>query len=200
MEGIDKIKERIIQEAEEKKQQILSKAEEEAQEILNNCRKRAEEIKLKAIENAKKAAEDERRKIISMAELEERKRFLGAKQQIIDQVFDEAKKHLENLEPQAYKKLLKQMLLKSNLIGDEELIIADKDKSVINADFLKEINSELVKLGKKGNIKISDETRPLIGGFILKSRDFEINNSFDSLIKMQREDLETQIAKILFEE
>jgi len=200
MEGIGRIKERIIQEAQEKKQQILSKAEKEAEEILESSRQKAEEIRLKAIENAKKAAEDEKRKIISMAELEERKRFLGVKQQLIDQVFDEVKKRLENMEAQAYRKLLKQMLVKSNINGDEELIIAEKDKSVINAEFLKEVNSELEKLGKKGNLKLSSENRTMIGGFILKSKDFEINNSFDSFIKIQREDLETQIAKILFGE
>lgn len=200
MDGIDRIKERIIEEAEIKKQEILNKAQKEAEEILSDSRQKAVEIKQQVLEKAKKAAEEEKRKIISMAELEERKRFLEAKQQIIDEVFDEAKKRLENMNPQAYRKLLKKMILKSSINGDEQLIIADKDKAVINADFLQEVNSELVKLGKKGSLKLSSETQTMMGGFILQSKDLEINSTFDSLIKVQREELESQIAKILFEE
>ena len=74
MEGIGRIKEKIIQEAQEKKQQILNKAEKEAEEMLKDCRQRAEEVRLKAIEKAKRRLKM-KRKIISMTELEERKRF-----------------------------------------------------------------------------------------------------------------------------
>jgi V/A-type H+-transporting ATPase subunit E len=35
---------------------------------------------------------------------------------------------------------------------------------------------------------------------VLKSQDLEINSTFDSLIDIEREELETEIAKILFEE
>jgi V/A-type H+-transporting ATPase subunit E len=200
MEGIDRIKERIIQEAQEKKQEILRMAQSEAEEILTNCRQKAEEVRQQAIEKAKKVAEDEKRKILSMAELEQRKNFLAAKQQMIDEVFNQAQKNLENMQPDSYKKLLKKMLIKSSLKGNELVITSKKDAAVFTPEFLKEVNSELTKMGKEGNIKLSKQTQPMIGGFILKSKDMEINATFDSLIKIQREYIETQIAKILFEE
>ena len=37
-------------------------------------------------------------------------------------------------------------------------------------------------------MKISEETRNISGGFILKSGDIEVNNSFESIIRMYRDD------------
>jgi V/A-type H+-transporting ATPase subunit E len=135
-----------------------------------------------------------------MAELEERKGLLQAKQQIIDEVFDKARQELANLPVEDYRQLIYKMLLESSITGDEEIIIDEKDKSRITPDLVEKVNKELKTKGKSGNLKISAKTRPMIGGFILKARDMEINSTFDSLIKLQREELETGIAKILFEE
>lgn len=200
MEGIERIKEKIMQEAREKEQQILNEARAEADQILKNSEQTAEEIKQQSLQKAKRQAEEEKRKILSMAELEERKGLLQAKQQIIDEVFDKARQELANLPVEDYRQLIFKMLLESSITGDEEIIIDEKDKSRITPDLVEKVNKELKTKGKSGNLKISAKTRPMIGGFILKARDMEINSTFDSLIKLQREELETGIAKILFEE
>ncbi|AYO31801.1 MAG: V/A-type H+/Na+-transporting ATPase subunit [Thermoanaerobacteraceae bacterium] len=200
MEGIERIKEKIMQEAREKEQQILNEARAEADQILKNSEQTAEEIKQQSLQKAKRQAEEEKRKILSMAELEERKGLLQAKQQIIDEVFDKARQELANLPVEDYRQLIYKMLLESSITGDEEIIIDEKDKSRITPDLVEKVNKELKTKGKSGNLKISAKTRPMIGGFILKARDMEINSTFDSLIKLQREELETGIAKILFEE
>ncbi|HHW03927.1 MAG TPA: V-type ATP synthase subunit E [Thermoanaerobacterales bacterium] len=200
MEGIERIKEKIMQEAREKEQQILNEARAEADQILKNSEQTAEEIKQQSLQKAKRQAEEEKRKILSMAELEERKGLLQAKQQIIDEVFDKARQELANLPAEDYRQWFCEMLLENSVTGDEEIIIDEKDKSRITPDLLAKVNEELKKRGKSGNLKISAKTRPMIGGFILKARDMEINSTFDSLIKLQREELETGIAKILFEE
>jgi V/A-type H+-transporting ATPase subunit E len=200
MEGIERIKEKIMQEAREKEQQILNEARAEADQILKNSEQTAEEIKQQSLQKAKRQAEEEKRKILSMAELEERKGLLQAKQQIIDEVFDKARQELANLPVEDYRQLIYKMLLESSITGDEEIIIDEKDKSRITPDLVEKVNKELKTKGKSGNLKISAKTRPMIGGFILKAQDMEINSTFDSLIKLQREELETGIAKILFEE
>lgn len=200
MEGIERIKEKIMQEALEKEQQILNKAKTEADQILKNSAITVEEIKQQCLQKGKRQAEEEKRKILSMAELEERKRLLQAKQQMIDEVFEKARQELENLPVDDYLHLMQNMLLKNAVAGDEEIIASNKDKSRITQDFLKQVNEELKKQGKIGGLKLSADTRPMIGGFILKSRDMEINSSFDAALKMQREQLETEIAKILFGE
>jgi len=135
-----------------------------------------------------------------MAQLENRKAVLQAKQQIIDEVFERAKTSLQNMPDEKYKSLIESMLLKSDLSGNEELIISEHDRNRITPEFIQKINDTLKGMGKEGNLRISKTFGNMIGGFILKSQDLEINCTFDSLIDMEREELETEIAKILFEE
>ncbi|MCR4429767.1 MAG: V-type ATP synthase subunit E [Tepidanaerobacteraceae bacterium] len=200
MEGIEKIKERIMQEALQKQREILDKARAEADKIIRDSAVQVEEIKRQSRQKAERMAEEEKRKILSMAELDERKRLLSAKQQIIDGVFEKARQELENMPADDYLGLMRAMLIKASAAGDEEIIVNEKDKNRITTDFLNNINGELKKQGKTGGLRLSAETRPIIGGFILKSSEMEINSSFDALIKAQRDELETEISKTLFEE
>jgi V/A-type H+-transporting ATPase subunit E len=200
MEGLERIKERIIEEAQAKKNKILEEAKARTEKLKLDYEKRREEIKEQALSKAERLAEEEKRKIISMAELEERKRLLDAKQKIIDMVFDESQKLIQNMSDSAYEKLIRQLLLDGAVSGEEEIIMSDSSISRLSPNFLHSVNEELIKRGKLGKLKLSDETRPMQGGFILKSKDLEINCTFDSIIKLQREELETDIAKILFEE
>ena len=152
------------------------------------------------LDKAGKAAEEKKRRILSMAQLENRKALLQAKQQIIDEVFEKAKAKLKKMPDDKYRGLIAEMLKKSVITGNEEVVISGNDKDRISPEFLAEINKTLKDLGKQGNLKISKTPGQMIGGFILKSEDLEVNNTFDSLINMEREELETEIAKILFEE
>lgn len=200
MAGIEKIKERILEDASKKKQDILKEAEKEADKVLEDYRKKAEDVRKQILDKAKKEAEDKKRRILSIAQLEQRKVLLKAKQDIIDKVFKDAEKCLQEIPDEDYKNILYNMLLEGIVTGNEEIIVNKKDKSRITPEFIAKINQELAKSGKPSKVKLSSEIGHMIGGFILKSRDIEVNATFDSLMKIEREELETKIAKILFEE
>ncbi len=200
MEGIAKIKATILEEAQEEKQKLLENARVQAQDIRAKYKNKAEEILNDILEKANRAAEEKKRRILSMAQLENRKALLQAKQQIIDEVFEKAKAKLKNMSDEDYRNLIAEMLLKSVVTGNEEVVISEDDKNRITPDFIKKINEKLKSMGKQGNLRISETPGKMIGGLILKSEDMEINCTFDSLINMEREELETEIAKILFEE
>ncbi|AEE92206.1 V-type proton ATPase subunit E [Tepidanaerobacter acetatoxydans Re1] len=200
MEGIAKIKATILEEAQEEKQKLLENARAQARDIRAKYENKAEEILNDILEKANRAAEEKKRRILSMAQLENRKALLQAKQQIIDEVFEKAKAKLKNMSDEDYSNLIAEMLLKSVVTGNEEVVISEDDKNRITPDFIKKINEKLKSMGKQGNLRISETPGKMIGGFILKSEDMEINCTFDSLINMEREELETEIAKILFEE
>jgi V/A-type H+-transporting ATPase subunit E len=200
MEGIAKIKERILEEAREEKQKLVEKAQAQARDIEAKYEHKAKEMLNDILDKAGKAAEEKKRRILSMAQLENRKALLQAKQQIIDEVFEKAKAQLEKMPDENYCGLIADMLMKSAITGNEEVLISEHDKNRITQDFLAKVNENLKGLGKQGNLRISETPGRMIGGFILKSEDLEVNNTFDSLINMEREELETEIAKILFEE
>lgn len=200
MEGIAKIKETILEEAKQEKEKIINEAKTQAKDIEAKYENQASQLLDSILEKARKAAEEKKRRIISMAELENRKALLKAKQEIIDEVFERAKEKIKALPDEQYQDLIADMLMKSIITGNEEIIISESDRQRITPEFIQEINKRLKDMGKQGNLRISDASRDMIGGFILKSKDVEINSTFDSLIKMEREELETEIAKILFEE
>ncbi len=200
MEGIVKIRERILEEAQEQKQKIIEDAKAQAQNIKKEYEQKAKKILDDILDKAGKTAEEKKRRILSMAQLENRKVLLQAKQEIIDEVFEKAKDTLKSMPDEKYQNLIANMLINSVLTGNEEVIISAYDKNRITPEFLQKINSTLIGMGKQGNLRISETPGQMIGGFILKSQDVEINSTFDSLINMEREELETEIAKVLFEE
>ena len=62
------------------------------------------------------------------------------------------------------------------------------------------MNNRLSKKGIKAALKISNEARRIQGGFILKRRGVEVNGSFETLIRTEREEIESKVAAILFGE
>ncbi len=200
MEGIERIKQKILQEAQNEKEKIIDEAKREAETILQQGKIKCKEVEEQAVEKAEKQAEEERRKIISIARLEERKRLLDAKQKMIDQVFKKVEQDMASLDADVYNKLIYNMLIESAITGDEEVIICEKDSDKITPELLSQVNKALKEQGKAGELKLAKTKIPCLGGFILKSKDVQINNTFDALMKIQREDMEAEIAKILFEE
>ena len=51
-----------------------------------------------------------------------------------------------------------------------------------------------------GLLSLAEETRPIRGGFILVDGPVEVNCSFETLVHLQREKLEKQVAQVLFPE
>lgn len=198
MAGVEKIKEKILQDAEIKKNEILEKARLQAKEVLEKANQKAA---MRATEISQKSTHEigEKKRIInSIVELEMRKDILSAKQQSIDEVFDKAHERMSNLDNDKYEQVIFDMLMASVESGDEEVVMSESGKKKLSADFMSKANKALEAAGKKGKLKISDETRNISGGFILMGKGIEINNSFEAVIKLYRDEIEPKVAEIFF--
>lgn len=198
MAGVEKIKEQILQESENTVNKILQEAKKQAETIINKAQIQATE---KAELVRKKAINDSLEKVRianSMAELEMRKSTLLTKQDIIDEVFSKVLDKLSSLDSAEYEKLIFNMLLNATETGDEEVVLSSNRKSKISEGFINSVNQSLVSAGKKGNLKLSDKTANIVGGFILMSQGIEVNNSFEALIRLNRDEIEPKVAQILF--
>lgn len=198
MPGIESILSHIISDAEEEKQKILAEAKNKAKEIIDAANRKADEIKKDLHERACEKAEDYKRRKISMAELDFKKEILTAKQKFINDAFDNALLFLKNMDRVKYIQYLRNSIIEAVDKGDEQIIVNSNDKNIISLEFLKDINVFLNSRGINANVTLSNETADISGGFIIKSDDVEIDNSFDTLIQNLREDLEMQVAQILF--
>ncbi len=194
--AIQDIIHKIELETQTKIKEILSSAKEEERNILANAESEAKKIKEKMLKNGEEELAEKKRRQLTAATLEARRMLLEEKQKIVSEVYEEVQKKLENLSPNEYQKLIRKLILEA-ANGSEEVIIAEKDKSKIDTDFLKDLNRELAKKGKKP-LLFSPVTQNISGGFILRSGKLEINSSFPALLKSLREKTEFQVIRELF--
>ncbi|HHW30843.1 MAG TPA: hypothetical protein GXX20_04085 [Clostridiaceae bacterium] len=198
MEGIDKIKEKILEEANQQACSIIDKAEKEADEIIKNAEEKAAGKKSQEAEKARMEAENKKSRIIAAAHMETRKRKLKAKQEMIDEAFNKAVNKLSTMPEDQYIDILANMAVQAITTGTEEIILPDKDRNKFGKKLIDAVNKKLKGKGVAGKVSLSEESKNITSGFIIKSGNIEINNSFESLIRMERDNLEPEVVKILF--
>lgn len=198
MSNINNITTKILDGAKAKKEEILKTSQEEERKIIDKKTSQAKEEEKIILEKAKVESISKRERIISNAELSVRNEKLEAKQQVIEKVFDKALEKLSALKGEEYLNFVKDRITSLDIGGDEKLIISSDDKEIITEEFVKSLNKELSRLGKKGNLILSGETGDFKGGFILEKSGIEINNAFEALISSMKDELEYEVAKVLF--
>ncbi len=198
-EGADRIIQRILDDANARAESIKADARDKAKAVENEAREKASRKEEQILDQAKKDAEEQKRRIIGVAQLEARKDLLAAKQEMIGKAFEAALEQLLNLDDRAYFSMIHDMLLEYVETGTETVMFSAGDLERIPDNFWQEINQALVKQGKKGELKLSDEPRDIRGGFVLQAEGVEINCSFESLLEMKRDELEPEVAAVLFQ-
>ncbi len=196
MNGLDKITARIEQDGQKEIDDALGAARAEASEIAakyaDQARAEADEV----LSRGRKAADERGERLDSMAQLDCRKAILAAKQEMLDEAFDRACEELKSLPEDKSVALLAGLAAKASVTGREKLIFSPADRNRIGKAVVLAANG---KLGKNAALTLSEETRPMDGGFILSGGDMEVNCTFSTLVRLQRGALSGQVAKVLFD-
>jgi V/A-type H+-transporting ATPase subunit E len=199
-EGAERIRQRILTDARAKAEEIRKEAAAAADKVLAEAAKQAAAKKEEILIQARKEAGEHKRRILGMSMLEARKEMLAAKQNFIEEAFQKAVSKLSDSDTQTYFDILLKMLLASIETGEETVILSERDAGRVPKGFWDDLNLKLKAAGKKGSVSLTAETRDIPGGFILRSAGVEINNSFLSLLSIQRDELEPLVAGVLFGE
>jgi len=197
-EGAERITKRILEDAHAAAEKIREESAEKAASAESEARQKAERRQETILEQGRKDAEEQKRRIIGVAELEARKELLSAKQEMIGEAFQKSLEQLTGQDDRDYLSVIREMLLNFVETGTETVIFSERDLKRISDDFWKEINNEVSGKDKQGDLKLSEETRNIKGGFILQSDGVEVNCSFEALLEMKRDELEPELAAILF--
>lgn len=187
---------RILDDAKKKARGVEDEARTQARRIVEDSKKKAKSFEAKSLEEAKFRAQEEGKRMLSLTRLEARNLVLAQKRAALDAALEEALKKLISLPDGEYGELVKKILLEAAVTGEEEVIVSPSDRKRFET-ILGEVNADLRKKGRKGKLKLSQETRGLNGGFILRSDGVEINNSFSAILDSLREELEPDLLKIL---
>ena len=227
MEGIEKITAKIAQDAQAEISKLMAETDEKVQAIQTNAAAQAQQEANEIVEKGRMAASERLERLKSASQMERRKLELSAKQEVLGEAFALALEKLCTLSEKEYITLLTKLALEASTTGKEQLIFSAKDRARVGKQVVVAVNDALVKartpelpgevskskvgalvdklvhstaaaVTGAGMLTLSEETRDLKGGFIMVDGDVEINCAFETLVRLQREKLEKEVADALF--
>ena len=227
MNGIEKITQMIQSEAQTEIDSVLSAAREEAARITARYEAQAQAETAELTTKNEKAAAEREERLVSVAQMEARKVTLAAKQEMVEKAYVLALEKLCSLPDDQYTEILAALLVKASSTGREEVILSAEDRKRVGKAAVAKANEILAqavapelpkeltesKVGAvinkvaanvsaiaKGTamLTLSEETRPMRGGFILKDQKVEVNCTFDTLVRLQKAETAGAVAKKLF--
>ena len=155
-------------------------------------------------QRGQKAANERLERLSSAAQMEKRKLALAAKQEVLGEAFDLALDKLCSLPEEDYIALLTRLAVEASETGKEQLIFSEADRARVGKQVVIAANECLVKgvapelPGALADTKVGALLgKPLV---VMLDNDVEINCTFETLVRLQREKLEKQVAQVLFPE
>lgn len=197
MNGLEKIFQDINEDAKKECNEIINKANKTADEIINKANEEAKKILSSEEENLKNLSEDLNNRGKSTANLEKRRIILLEKQKIISDIIQKVYNKLLSLPDKEYFDILIKIAEKNIQGIDGEIIFNEKDKQRLPNDFIERLNKKAQKQG--GNIKLSENTVKIDGGFKLIYGGIEENCSFSSMFHSNQDALKDKLNEIVFE-
>ena len=202
MNGIEKITQRIDQDAQAEIDQILGDARRQAAEILARYEAQAKRETEELLGRGEKNAAEREERLASVAQMEAKKLTLATKQEMLDKAFALALEQLASLPEDEYIALLAALAARAAATGREQLIFSPKDRERVGEQVVAAANEKLSQDGaaeaRVGQLALSEETRPMRGGFILSDGEVEVNCAFETLVRLQRSEVSGEVAKALF--
>ena len=220
--GLNKITDKILSEAQAKVDKILADAQAECDRINAEYAERAEKIRSEISGEAEKGGMEYVARIRSTAATNKRNLLLQTQSDLIDGVFAGVLEQTRNLELQKYNEILVGLLsaalleqLESeetsrNLYGEEEalapefyeVMLSQRDRDRSGKAVIEGVQKHLagkVSAEKLARLKLSAQTANIDGGLVLRCGSVESNCSLSILFAQLRESLESEVARTLFD-
>ena len=195
MDGIEKITARIRADADAELAQLREQTEAQILEIQTQSKTQADQERTAILARGRRAAEERLERLKSAAQLERRKLELAAKQEMLSKAYDLALEQLVNLPDKEYVDLLADLAVRAFSTGREAVIFSQKDRARYGKAVVTRANERL----KDGHLTMSEQSRPIKGGLILSDGDVEVNCTFETLVRLQRGEMDREVAKVLFD-
>ena len=195
MKGIENITGRILREADAEVAEIQRRTRNQAEDIAVSYDALCKSAREEALAAAREKAAELAGRADGTAALEHRKALLQEKQDLIDRAFQTAGEKLRALPADRQVELLAR-LAASTAQGGEALVLCQADRDAFGPDLVAAANA---LLGTKAPLTLSPETRPMLGGFVLKAGPVEQNCSYEVLLRARREEMALEVSKLLFQ-
>ena len=190
MEPIERIVNKIMEDANWKIKEYDMEAEKKIEKIRKLEEERWEEERKKMEYEGKREAEGIKSMIVSKAYLEGKRELMEAREEIIKMVIEKIKKEARNTE--SYKKYLKDSLTEaSKVMGSDIQVICLKEDRILVDSIIREVCPQA---------KVVEGHVPS-GGIIVVSKDYlqKIDYSIESFVDRRMNDIRKEVSAKLFE-
>jgi V/A-type H+-transporting ATPase subunit E len=201
-ENVDRITSKILEDAEKKSNEIIGQAEKEAKEKVDSSRRRGEATKDRMISEAKKIADQTKKKTIAESKIKARTILLESKEKLILRAFEMASAQLDKLsDHKSYPGILERMAIDTSILiggGELSLIVRKEDEKILEKN-IKKIEKEVKDAtGKPSKISISTDDIGL--GVIVKRSSglVGIDSTLHTRLELLRPELRLKVAEALF--
>lgn len=197
MSDITKLTTKIKVDAVKKQAALVKEAEKELtqSELLKKT-----QLEKESAEHLKRYERELQRELslkVSELHVKSRNRVLAAKQQILDELFEEAKVKLQQLPADQVEAFVLRKLQVTQLTGEVELIFGDKTQPLITEEMMQNWQNTL---GDEVTLKRVKHRIPNRSGVVFRQGEIEFNYIFEALLESKEEDLSYQLIELIFEQ
>lgn len=196
MSGLDKMKARILEEAESSARDILDRAGEEADRILREAGTAADAAAAEIAAEAVRDSLERKRRAGAAADMQRKQAVLAAKQEMIREVLREAYEEILGLEAERYFGLMEKLLKEYVLPEEGEICFNSRDLERMPEGFSGRIRTIAAEAG--GSLTLSETPLDTDGGFLLVYGGIEENCTLKAVFSSRREELSDQVNRMLF--
>ncbi len=191
------ISERILDDARAESERIARETGKTVTGIRSQEEVRSQAETKKTMAQGREEIERFKKERLATAGLRARDELIATKQRLIDEAFAKAETILDDIDNDEYVSLMAGFIAK-NAVGGEDIVL-DTRYGALNKQIIKEANTS-IKEAKREPVRPAGDARPIGRGVILRRGKIEINCVFARLIKEAREELEADIADLIFKE
>ncbi|MCB7129580.1 MAG: V-type ATP synthase subunit E [Candidatus Brocadiales bacterium] len=191
---LERINARLLEDARKEAERLVEVAGHGIKLKLDREKQLQKERLEKRLETLRKELEEEKGGNRSLLNARYKKQILESKNNIIDRLFQEAADSVLSLDRQEYLALLEEWLDRLSIDEKAELALSSKDLRGIGPELVRKANDSC----SEDVLFLATSAADIKGGFILKTKTFEIDRSLECVLSQLREDPISEVVEKLF--
>ena len=195
MSDIRKLTTKIVEDAQKKQAHLIEEAEKEIAKKERIKKQQLEKEVAAHLARYEKELQKELSLKVSDLHVKSRNRMLAAKQQVLDELFADAKEQLQNITAEDFAAFVERKLALVQLTGTVELVFGSKSAPLVSDTMIQRWQAQFEP---DLTIQVAKETIPNRSGVVFKQGEVEFNFIFEALLESKEEELSYQLIAFIF--
>ena len=195
MSDIRKLTTKIVEDAQKKQAHLIEEAEKEIAKKERIKKQQLEKEVAAHLARYEKELQKELSLKFSDLHVKSRNRMLAAKQQVLDELFADAKEQLQNITAEDFDAFVERKLALVQLTGTVELVFGSKSAPLVSETMIQRWQAQFEP---DLTIQVAKETIPNRSGVVFKQGEVEFNFIFEALLESKEEELSYQLIAFIF--